>query len=251
MSPESALARCYAALLRLYPRTFRARFGEPMAQTFADLCRERHRDGRALWPFVLRTFAETAFTIVEENLRSMVMWNRNIVRIAAVTGLLLLIPFIAMQFTPEVNWTASDFVFAGALIFGTGLAYELIARRGGWIYRLAVALALFAAFALIWVNAAVGIIGSEHNPANELYGGVLLVGVVGAAIARLHARGMSNTLFAMAVAQLLVPAIALVFWRTTLDEPPGLVGTFVLNAMFAGLMASSGLLFRRAAMAVA
>jgi len=30
----------YAMLLRLYPRPFRERFGEGMAQTFHDLCRE-------------------------------------------------------------------------------------------------------------------------------------------------------------------------------------------------------------------
>ncbi len=31
----------YAMLLRLYPRPFRERFGEGMAQTFHDLCREQ------------------------------------------------------------------------------------------------------------------------------------------------------------------------------------------------------------------
>ncbi len=30
----------YAMLLRLYPRPFRQRFGEGMAQTFHDLCQE-------------------------------------------------------------------------------------------------------------------------------------------------------------------------------------------------------------------
>ena len=34
--------RWYAMLPRLYPRPFRERFGEGMAQTFDDLCRE-HR----------------------------------------------------------------------------------------------------------------------------------------------------------------------------------------------------------------
>src|SRR3989442_15234945 len=35
----------YGMLLRLYPRPFRERFGEGMAQTFHDLCREQ-RDAR-------------------------------------------------------------------------------------------------------------------------------------------------------------------------------------------------------------
>jgi len=46
----------YAKLLRLYPRPFRERFGEGMAQTFHDLCREHSRNkrgqfGLALWIF--------------------------------------------------------------------------------------------------------------------------------------------------------------------------------------------------------
>ena len=35
-----------------------------------------------------------------------------------------------------------------------------------------------AAFLLIWINLAVGIIGSEDNPANLMYGAVLLLGLV-------------------------------------------------------------------------
>ena len=55
--------RWYARLLRLYPRPFRQRFGEPMAQTFTDLCRERTDANRGLHAFALRTFAEDAFFI--------------------------------------------------------------------------------------------------------------------------------------------------------------------------------------------
>ena len=38
-------------------------------------------------------------------------------------------------------------------------------------------MAIVAAFLLIWINLAVGINGSEDNPANLMYGGVLTVGV--------------------------------------------------------------------------
>jgi len=33
---------------------------------------------------------------------------------------------------------------------------------------------------IVWINGAVGITGSENNPANLLYGGVLVVGIIGA-----------------------------------------------------------------------
>jgi hypothetical protein len=51
-------------------------------------------------------------------------------------------------------------------------------------YRAAVGVAIAAAFILVWMNLAVGIIGSEDNPANLMYGGVLAIGIIGAVIAR-------------------------------------------------------------------
>ena len=62
MAPERAVAlyrRLYAGLLRLYPRPFRDRFGEGMAQTFNDLCRERHDE-----VFAAETSATAASEIV-------------------------------------------------------------------------------------------------------------------------------------------------------------------------------------------
>ena len=42
---------------------------------------------------------------------------------------------------------------------------------------------------LIWMNLAVVLIGSENNPANLLYLGVLCIAILGAFIARLQPRG--------------------------------------------------------------
>src|SRR5512139_3937877 len=112
--------------------------------------------------------------------------KKNIIRIAMATVLILLVPLAAMQFTDEVDWSLFDFIFAGGLLFGTGLAFVLIARRVNLpTYRAAVGVAVAAGLILIWVNGAVGIIGSENNPANLLYAGVLAVGLVGAVVARL------------------------------------------------------------------
>jgi len=38
----------------------------------------------------------------------------------SLVGLILLAPLVAMQFTREVAWTASDFLFAGVLLIGGG-----------------------------------------------------------------------------------------------------------------------------------
>jgi len=173
---------------------------------------------------------------------------KNIVRLALITGSLLLIPLVAMQFTREVVWTLSDFVFAGVLFFGTGLAYELVAnRKGSFAYRGAVGLALAAGLLLVWVNAAVGLIGGEQNPANLLYGGVLLTVFFGSILARLRPLGMARTMLAAAVVQFLVPVVALLIWRPELNA--GVAGVFAVNMLWVVLWVGSALLFRRASAA--
>jgi hypothetical protein len=176
------------------------------------------------------------------------MGNKNIMLIAVGTALLLLVPLVAMQFNTGMNWSVFDFVVAGVLLFGSGLTYELVSRKMGSIpYRLAVGLAVLTALFLVWVNLAVGIIGSERNPANLMYLGVLATGLIGAIVARLQPQGMARTLYAMAFAQVMVPVIALIVWKPVLTlEPPGVLGVFVLNALIAMLFVGSALLFRRA-----
>ena len=110
-------------------------------------------------------------------------------RVALVTGLLLLVPLVAMQFTDEVRWNLADFVVAGALLFGAGATYQLLAARtDNLAYRAAVGVAVGATLMLVWANLAVGLIGSEDNPANLMYLGVLAVGIIGALVARFDAR---------------------------------------------------------------
>ena len=169
-------------------------------------------------------------------------------RIAAwgTAALVLLIPLIAMRFTEEVAWSAADFVFAGVLMLGVGVAFEFaVWKTGNPDYRWAVGISLAAGFLLIWINGAVGIIGSEDNKANLMYGGVLAVGFVGALVARFRARGMALALFATAFAQAAVAVIALV---AGLGSPgSGSLQIVLLNGFFIMLFVGSGLLFRKAA----
>lgn len=167
--------------------------------------------------------------------------RRQMAYVALGTAAFLMIPLLA-----RFPWSLGDFIVMGALLFGTGLAYVFISRLSdNTAYRAAVGLAVATGFLLVWVNLAVGIIGSEDNPANQLYAGVLLIGFVGAVIARFRARAMSHVLYATAIAQMLVPVAAMIIWRSTSDEPPGIAGIIFLNAFFAGLFALSGALFRR------
>jgi len=79
--------------------------------------------------------------------------------IALATAIILLVPLIAMQFTDEVVWDFADFVVAGILLFGTGLAFRLVAGRfAKRSHRIAVSLALASALLLVWAQLAVGLV---------------------------------------------------------------------------------------------
>jgi len=125
-------------------------------------------------------------------------------------ALLLLVPLVAMRYSNEVDWSAADFLFMAALFGGIGLAFEFVVRRSNSVaYRFAAALALLAAFLTIWVNAAVGMIGSEDNRLNLMFGGVLLIALIGAIIARLKPAGMMRAMLAAAIAQAVAGTIGL------------------------------------------
>ena len=164
----------------------------------------------------------------------------------AAAALILLLPLLAMQVTDQVAWSLTDFVFAGALLVGAGLTYELAARKAGNIaYRAAIGVAGAAALLLVWLSLGVGIIGRDGDPANLMYFGVLAVGIIGALIARFRPHGMARALFATALAQALVAVIALV---AGLGYPwSGPLELSLLNGFFVAMFVGSAWLFLRAA----
>ena len=104
-----------------------------------------------------------------------------------------------------------------------------------------------AGLVLVWANLAVGVIGSEGNPANRLYGGVLAVGFGGAILARFRPGGMARALVAAAIAQMAVAGVAL---AAGLGRPAtGPLELLGLNGAFAALWLASAWLFRKAARA--
>ncbi len=88
------------------------------------------------------------------------MQNKRFILILA-TAALLSIPFIAMQFTAEVDWDLADFLIMGVLLFGTGTLIEVVLRKVKSITnRLIICGVVLLAFLLIWAELAVGIFGS-------------------------------------------------------------------------------------------
>ena len=151
---------------------------------------------------------------------------------------LLLTPAIAMQFSDEVQWTASDFVIAGFMLSIPLAIMELTLRASrSWAYRGGVALAAGTALVITWVNLAVGIIGDEGDPQNLMFFGVIGVAIVGGALGRFRPKAMALALLATAVAQLATAGMAYVFGHVT----------FVLISAFAlGWLLSAGLFWKAA-----
>jgi hypothetical protein len=114
-------------------------------------------------------------------------------------------------------------------------------------YRLALVGAIVSTLLLIWLSLGVGIIGRDGDPANRMYFAVVAIGVLGALIARFRARGMSRTLFAMALVQAVITAVALI---AGLGLPwSGPAEVLILNGFFIVAFSIAAFLFRRAASA--
>ncbi len=146
----------------------------------------------------------------------------------------LAVPFVAMRFTDEVNWTGSDFVFAGILFGTVGLVIELVVRRStDWAYRGGVIAAALAGFLIVWANGAVGMIGNEDNSYNLLFGLPILIALLGSIAARFRARGMSLSMLAAAGVHV---AVALGGFG---DDPRGVVFSLLLSSFW---LASAALL---------
>ncbi len=159
-------------------------------------------------------------------------------------AVLLLLPAIAMQFSGQVVWTAADFIFAAVVLIGTGLTVEVLVRkRSGTAFRAGAGVALAAALLLTWSNAAVGLVGSGANPANVLYFMLLPVALTGSFAARFRAKGLSITMLAVAIAQLLITVFAFV---ARLVQPDEVFPVIAINSPFIALWGTSAFLFHHA-----
>lgn len=71
---------------------------------------------------------------------------------------LLLIPFTAMQFTNEVEWSVLDFLVAGILLLLAGLLCEVVLRKvNNRKYRIVIVGIILILLFAIWIELAVGI----------------------------------------------------------------------------------------------
>lgn len=165
----------------------------------------------------------------------------HFLRIAGWSGavLLLLTPAVAMQLGAEgVNWTGSDFVFAGVAFAIVGGLLELAARASANLaYRIATVAAVACGFLQIWITLAVGIIGNEDNSANWTYFAVVFMAAAGAIVALGNPLALRRTMFAAAGAQVV---FSVIHWINGTPTP-------LIDGFFVGLWLVAAQLFGRAA----
>ena len=104
-------------------------------------------------------------------------------------------------------------------------------------YRIAVGIAVAAALLIVWMH---GAVATEDDSPGLMFFGVLVVGIIGAIIARFRPQGMARALFATALAQALVAVIAMIAWKQYFE-------ILILSGFFIALWIGSALLFRKAA----
>lgn len=233
----------FGRLLRLYPQPFRERFGQGMAQTFHDLCREQGDDRRGLFGLVMWIFFETSVAIVRENITRMSKTANMMLRVAMGALAVWMVPLVASQFVEDWHWGVGGFVRVYFLFFLTGMVIALIAgRMGVWSYKAGVAVALVTGLALGW-STMVQVADSGH-PERLWYHSVLVVGVIGAGLARLKAPGLAWTLLAMAA------TLAMIAVTLPSGAPPDMALRMAIgHGAFVVLFTASGLLFRHAGLA--
>lgn len=88
---------------------------------------------------------------------NLIMRNDVFVWIAVGTGGILLVPFVAMQFTTSVNWELNDFVVMAALLLSISSLFVLVARKVPGKYWLFWAGLCVVALLYVWAELAVGI----------------------------------------------------------------------------------------------
>jgi hypothetical protein len=154
---------------------------------------------------------------------------------------LLSIPWLARW-----PWSVDDFIVAGTMFAIVGGTFELAVRASGnaW-YRGGAAIALAAAFLLVWINLAVGIIGNEDNPLNLVFFGVIAIALAGSIVARFRAGGMALAMVAAAAVQGLAGFGVFVLGAGA-DEPPGPLGLLALIEFFAMMWLASAWCFHKA-----
>lgn len=152
-------------------------------------------------------------------------------------GVAWLVP-VAAKLLADLPWTTGDFVLWAVMLLVAAGACEVGLRLSGQLaYRAGMVVAVGTSFLIVWSNLAVGIIGDENNPLNQIFFGVIAIALVGSFLARFRPRGMALAMAVTAAAQFGTAFVALAYEHFVFV----IIGVFTLGWLLAAW------LFREAA----
>jgi hypothetical protein len=162
------------------------------------------------------------------------------VRWAAAVALLLT-PLVMMQISDEWHWTGRSFLFAGIMIGGAGLLYEIAERASGSrAYRAGAAVAIAASFLSVWST----IVRDDGTGIGFFL--VILAAAVGAFAAWFRPAGMARAMLGVAIMQALY-GVAVATAPSTAHMPDGVFKALVSSGFFTALWLIAAACFHAAA----
>lgn len=168
---------------------------------------------------------------------------RNYWRVARWTGAsaLLLTPLVMMQISDEWHWTLGSFLFAGIVIGGVGLLYELAEKVSeSRAYRAGAAVALLTSFLTIWTT----IVRDDGNGIGFFL--LVMAAMVGWFSAWFRPAGMARAMLGVAIMQALL-SLAIATAPSTASTPDGGARILLFGGFFTALWLASATFFRAAA----
>ncbi|UKB79058.1 hypothetical protein [Chryseobacterium sp. MEBOG07] len=91
----------------------------------------------------------------------MITQKQKTLTIYALPLVLLCIPLLGNLFSKEINWSASDFLIAGTLLFTTAFLINLVRNKiKKQSQKVLICIFILLALVLVWMELAIGIFGS-------------------------------------------------------------------------------------------
>ena len=171
--------------------------------------------------------------------------RRNYWRIARWSAALalLLTPLVMMQVSDEWHWTPRGFIFAGIMIGGAGLLYEIAERASGSRpFRAGVAVAVVTSFLTVWAT----IVRDDGTGIGFFL--LILAAATGGFAAWFQPAGMARAMLGVAVMQVLL-GVAIATAPSTASTPDGGFRALLFSGAFTVLWLVSAACFRAAAKA--
>jgi FtsH-binding integral membrane protein len=168
-------------------------------------------------------------------------WNHwRIARWTAALALLLT-PAVMMQVSDEWHWNIGSFLFAGTMIGGVGLLYELAERTSASrAYRAGAAVTLVASVLMVWST----LVRDDGDAIGFFL--VIMAIAVGGFSAGFRPAGIARTMFGIAIMQALL-GLAVATAPSTANLPDGPFNALSYSGVFTMLWLIAAALFRAAA----